>query len=172
MGEWRHTRSSIILGLGTRWKWVISFTSRQFLPRERAPSTHWRLGEPRRRSGCCGKETNLASVGTRTPAVQPVARRYTDWAIPTPVCVIVHKCDIFFKLACFSSLKYNDIAWNCRTEEVTVHSEGTSELFSGMPITRQCMVWAGEAGWKADFLRARDRIAVELLLKVKCSYVT
>jgi hypothetical protein len=29
------------------------------------------------------------------------------------------------------------------------------------------MVWAGEAGSKADFLKVRDRIGVELLLKVK-----
>jgi hypothetical protein len=26
---------------------------------------------------------SLAPAGTQTPAVQPVARRYTDWAIPT-----------------------------------------------------------------------------------------
>jgi hypothetical protein len=37
-----------------------------------------RLGGPQSRCGRC-------TVGTLTRAVQPVARRYTDWAIPTPV---------------------------------------------------------------------------------------
>jgi hypothetical protein len=35
-----------------------------------------RLGGPQSRSGHCGEQTN------RTPVVQPVARRCTDWAIP------------------------------------------------------------------------------------------
>jgi hypothetical protein len=30
-----------ILDLGTRWRWVVSFTPRPLYPRERAPSTHW-----------------------------------------------------------------------------------------------------------------------------------
>jgi hypothetical protein len=32
-------------------------------------------------SGRCGEDKNLTAVGNRIPAVQPVARRYTDWAI-------------------------------------------------------------------------------------------
>jgi hypothetical protein len=30
-----------ILDLGTRWKWVVSFTPRPLYPRERAPVIHW-----------------------------------------------------------------------------------------------------------------------------------
>jgi hypothetical protein len=30
------------------------------------------------RSGHCGEEKNFAPAGNRTPAVQPVTRRYTD----------------------------------------------------------------------------------------------
>jgi hypothetical protein len=37
-----------------------------------------RLGGPQSRSGRCGEENNLAPAGIRTPAVQPIARRYTD----------------------------------------------------------------------------------------------
>jgi hypothetical protein len=37
-----------------------------------------RLGGPQSRSGRYGEERNL------TPAFQPVARRYTYWAIPIP----------------------------------------------------------------------------------------
>jgi hypothetical protein len=54
--------------------------------------THWekspwysldrRLGGPQSQSGRCGEEKNLTLAGNRTPAIQPVARRCTDWAIP------------------------------------------------------------------------------------------
>jgi hypothetical protein len=39
MEEWRY--SSTILDLGTIWGWVVSFTSLQLYPGERAPGTHW-----------------------------------------------------------------------------------------------------------------------------------
>jgi hypothetical protein len=41
------------------------------------------LSGPETRSGLCGKETNLTSAGFRTPGVQPVVRRYTDYTILT-----------------------------------------------------------------------------------------
>jgi hypothetical protein len=44
-----------------------------------------RLCGPQCLSGCCGEEENLVHVRIRTPGVQPLARRYTDCAIPTPV---------------------------------------------------------------------------------------
>jgi hypothetical protein len=46
-----------------------------------------RLGGPQSRSGRYGEVKNFDPTGTRTPAplvVQPVASRYTDWAIPAP----------------------------------------------------------------------------------------
>jgi hypothetical protein len=66
-------------------EWSASRTGR-FTPRERAPGTHWiggRVG-PRavldavvnRKIPSPHPETN-----PRTPIVQPVAQRYTDWAI-------------------------------------------------------------------------------------------
>jgi hypothetical protein len=39
MGEWRY--SSTFLNLGTRWRWVVSFTPQLLYPGERAPGTHW-----------------------------------------------------------------------------------------------------------------------------------
>jgi hypothetical protein len=73
--------ATLILDLDTRWRWEVSFTARQ-----RAPGTHWighwvgpravldavvkrKIPSPRREST------------SRTPIVQPVAQRYTDWAI-------------------------------------------------------------------------------------------
>jgi hypothetical protein len=72
--------------LGTRWgEWSASRPGR-FTPRERAPGTHW-IG------GWVGPTAVLDAVvkrkipsplresNPRTPIVQPVAQRYTDWAI-------------------------------------------------------------------------------------------
>jgi hypothetical protein len=84
MGEWRY--SSTVLDLVTKWRWVVSFT-----PLPLYPGGNWRrypldrkLGGPQSRYRRYREEKNLAPAGIRTPAVQPVARRYADWAIPTP----------------------------------------------------------------------------------------
>jgi hypothetical protein len=74
-----------ILDLGTRWRWVVSFTPQPLYPRGKSP---WypldrRLGGPQSRSGRGGEEKNSHSrreSNPRTPIVQPVAQRYTDWA--------------------------------------------------------------------------------------------
>jgi hypothetical protein len=77
-----------ILDLGTRWRWVVSFTPRPLYPqgKRRNSVTHW-LG------GCVGPRSILDTVekkiilttrretNPRTPIVQPVAQHYTDWAI-------------------------------------------------------------------------------------------
>jgi hypothetical protein len=78
MGEWRY--SSTILDLGTTWR--VSFTPRSLYLRGNRPRypLDRRLGGPQSRYGRCGEEKNLAPAGNRNPAVQPVARLYTDWA--------------------------------------------------------------------------------------------
>jgi hypothetical protein len=56
---------------------------RRFTPEERAPQyplDRWLCGL-QIRSGRCGEERNLTHTRKQTPAVQPVASRYTDWAI-------------------------------------------------------------------------------------------
>jgi hypothetical protein len=75
-----------ILDLGTRWRWVVSFTPRPLYPRERAPGAHWIGGwvgpkavldaEVKRKIPSPRRESK-----PRTPNVQTVAQRYTDWAI-------------------------------------------------------------------------------------------
>jgi hypothetical protein len=42
-----------------------------------------RFGGPQSRSVRYGEDKNFAPAGNRTPVIQPVARHYTDWAIPT-----------------------------------------------------------------------------------------
>jgi hypothetical protein len=51
------------------------------LPQERAPGTHW-IGSWVGLRARDAVEKALATAGSRTPVVQPVASWYTDWAIP------------------------------------------------------------------------------------------
>jgi hypothetical protein len=73
MGELKY--SFTILDLGTKWRWVVSFTSRLLYPQGKSPrySLDRKLGGPKSRPGCCGKEKILTPEGNWTRAVQPVA---------------------------------------------------------------------------------------------------
>jgi hypothetical protein len=76
--EWRY--STAIPDLGTyAAEWLYSRPCR-FTPggnRFRSPLDK-RLGGPWSLSGRYGQEENVVIAGNRTPAVQPVARRYID----------------------------------------------------------------------------------------------
>jgi hypothetical protein len=80
------TQRGRLFDLGSRWRWVVSFTPRPLYPQRKSP---WyplvrRLGGPQSRSGRGGEEKNFQprrESNPRTPIVQPVAQRYTDWAI-------------------------------------------------------------------------------------------
>jgi hypothetical protein len=78
MGELRY--SFTILDLGSRWRWVVSFTSR--LLYTRGPF-HRRLDGPQSRSGRRGVRKIFYPCQESNPGHPAVARRYTDWAIPT-----------------------------------------------------------------------------------------
>jgi hypothetical protein len=62
-----------IVNLGTRWRWVVSFTPRLFYTKVRAHRTlgDKRLGRPQIRSGRCGEERNpmVAPSGIWVPLV-------------------------------------------------------------------------------------------------------
>jgi hypothetical protein len=76
------------LDFRTSWRWVVSFTPLPLYPRGkrlRYPLNR-RLGKPQSRSGRHGVEKIIDPTGIRTPTssvVQPMASRYTDWAIPS-----------------------------------------------------------------------------------------
>jgi hypothetical protein len=62
-------------------KWSASRSGR-FTLRERAPGTHWIGDWVGPRAGLdTVKQKYLVSAGTRTTAVQTVARRYTDFLL-------------------------------------------------------------------------------------------
>jgi hypothetical protein len=69
-----------ILDLGTRWRWVVSFTHRSLYLQGKSP---WypldrRLGGPQSRSGRGGEEKNSqCSPGLEPPLIQSVAQRHT-----------------------------------------------------------------------------------------------
>jgi hypothetical protein len=69
-----------ILDVGTRWRLVVSFTSRPLYPQGKSP---WyplsrRLGWPQSRSGRDGEEKNSHPLpGLELPIIQPIAQRYT-----------------------------------------------------------------------------------------------
>jgi hypothetical protein len=50
-------------------------------PGKEIPVPHRKLGVPQNRPGSYGEKKNLAPLRNRTQAVQPVARRYADWAV-------------------------------------------------------------------------------------------
>jgi hypothetical protein len=76
--------ASCILNLGTRWRWVVSFTPWPLYAQGKNPRSPLirRLGVLHCRSGRYGGERNLTPAGNWTTAVQPIARHRTDWANP------------------------------------------------------------------------------------------
>jgi hypothetical protein len=84
MGERRY--SSNVLDLGSRWRWVVSFTPRPLYPRGRSPWCRLdRLGWPQSRSGCCGVEKSLLGLPRIEPRPSsPLTHRFADWAVPAP----------------------------------------------------------------------------------------
>jgi hypothetical protein len=86
------------LDLGISWRWVVSFTPLPLYPWERAPGTHFIGGwvDPR------------AGLGLELPppmVVQPVASRYTDWAIPAQGFIFKY---IYVNWNVCSSMTYMD----------------------------------------------------------------
>jgi hypothetical protein len=82
--EWRY--SSTILDVGTRWRRTVSFTPLPLYLRGKSLRylSDRRLGGPHSLSGHCGVEKTGLLAGNQTPAIKPVARRYTVGTISAP----------------------------------------------------------------------------------------
>jgi hypothetical protein len=72
-------------------------------PGERAPlfPLDRRLGGPQSQSELYGEEKNLALAKNGTLAIQPVARRYTIWAILALICFILPYWCLLCKLCLY-----------------------------------------------------------------------
>jgi hypothetical protein len=114
MGEWRYIFT--ILDLGTRWRWVLSFTPRPLYTRgKNLRGTLWIRGWVDHRAGLDAvEERKILPLRNRTPVVPSVVCRYTDWAIPTPAVSI--QTLITESLFEASTEKYKDV---CYTVTVT-----------------------------------------------------
>jgi hypothetical protein len=69
-----------IIDLGTRWRWVVSFTHRLLYPQGKSPwySLDRTLGGPQSRSGRGDEEKNSQPLPwLEPPIIQPVAQCYT-----------------------------------------------------------------------------------------------
>jgi hypothetical protein len=111
IGEWRYSSTHSLTSALDGGKWSASRPSR-FTPKERAPGTHWiggwvgpravldavvkrKIPSPRRKSN------------PRTLIVEPVAQRYTDWAITAPheaairsnKCILVQNTSVGTRVA-------------------------------------------------------------------------
>jgi hypothetical protein len=130
MGEWRY--SSTILDLGTRWRWVVSFTPRPLYPRLPLDGN---LGGPLNRCGSYGEERNLAPAGNWTPAVQTVARRYTDWVISAPhlcTCTYIHSGG---RKLCLTVIGNNKLRV-CSGKQMMVVEYTSSETYTWLSVVR------------------------------------
>jgi hypothetical protein len=85
LGEWRRSSTHSLTSALDGGEWSAPCPCR-FTPRERAPATHY-IGSwvgPRTVLDAIVKRRILSprrGSNPRTPIVQPVAQRYTDWAI-------------------------------------------------------------------------------------------
>jgi hypothetical protein len=59
---------------------MVNFTLQPFYTQEKVLGTHWGWVGPRARSRRCGVKQISCLCRESTPAVQPISRRYTDWA--------------------------------------------------------------------------------------------
>jgi hypothetical protein len=72
----------MILNLGTRCRWVFSFTPRSLYPREEIPDTHWlggRVGPKAGKEAVEKRKISFALTGNLTPAFRPVSHHYNDF---------------------------------------------------------------------------------------------
>jgi hypothetical protein len=83
MGDLRY--GPTILKLSTRLRWMVSFAPRPLYPPVKGPRYPLgkRLSGLQRRFGRCREEKISFLCRVQNPAVQYVACRYIDWAIPT-----------------------------------------------------------------------------------------
>jgi hypothetical protein len=83
-GDWCH--SSNILGLGTRWRSLVSFTPRPLSPSEIAAGTHWTGGWVGPRTGLDNVEKRKIEPGQSSPSLYRLSNS-NSYLITTSQCL-------------------------------------------------------------------------------------
>jgi hypothetical protein len=101
-----------ILDLGTRWRWMVSFTPRPLYPPGNSPWYPFdiRLGGPQSPSGYGGEEKNSQPLpGLEPPINQPVAQRYTTELFQLLHFSNLKKFSDIFQIISYRNLVYTKI---------------------------------------------------------------
>jgi hypothetical protein len=123
--------ASRILDLGTRWRWVVSFTPRPLYHQGKSP---WypldrRLGGPQSRSGRGDEEKNSQPLSRlELPIIHPVAQRYTNELEK------VYFLTVFLK----------DYGWNPDSHTILV----TCHVLTSLTIPREKYKLRSFSSWK------------------------
>jgi hypothetical protein len=123
--EWMY--SATILVLGTRWRWVVSFTPRPLYSRGKSPRypLDRRLDGPQSRYGRCGGEKflDLTENRTSTPrSSNPQPSHYTDWATGYEAVVMRFICVLRVPDTCWiGGWAHITSFWSCRRREKSQH---------------------------------------------------
>jgi hypothetical protein len=93
LGEWSYSSMHTLTSALDGGEWLASRSGR-LTPRERAHGTHWIRGwmGPRAVVDAVVKRkipSPCQESNPRTPIVQPIAQRYTDWAVTALICHVV-----------------------------------------------------------------------------------
>ena len=88
--------------------WSAARPGRTLPPAKTRYPFYRRLGGPQ---GLSGRPENLVPTGIRSRTVQPVVRRYTEWATPTkPDSIITQKPQTKHRTRCVNYITSN---WSC-----------------------------------------------------------
>jgi hypothetical protein len=133
MREWRY--SSTILDLGTRWRWVVNFTTRPLYPRWNSPRypLDRRLGGPQSRSGGCRKEKNHPLGRIWTQAVQPIALS-VHWITLTSTLLMGFKVIEFIVLLITSRIYLLFLSFSCFQIREGVHLRWEETLTKNITV--------------------------------------
>jgi len=108
-----------LLNLGTRWRWVVSFTLRPLYPRRESPwySLNRRIGGPQSRSGrgCINEKKSLLLPEIQLRSSSPQPNHYTDMCYPHPCYMHLpsHSLCWHLLLLAFSVMKLFTWIRNC-----------------------------------------------------------
>jgi hypothetical protein len=92
-----------VLNLGTRWRWVVSFTPRTLYHRGENPDNHWtggRLG-PRADLDAVAKRRTLNPCRELNSGRPARSQAYTDWAVWAPHLLFLNLLISLGPLSCW-----------------------------------------------------------------------